>query len=105
MVGGNHADDYTVSFLDCQELQLLYKTLLRVSLVLDSSLKVVGGCRDHCSRLGSLNATSLCELGLREIGVYSAQMESHRRNVSLLIEQCKGTRSLVCQISLEPAII
>ena len=99
-MGGKHTDDYTITFLDCQELQLLYRTLLKVSSVLDSGLEVVEGCKGHCCKLHSLNATALYELSLREIDVFSAQMRSHRRNVRRLIEQCKGTRSLVCQQGL-----
>lgn len=95
-VGGKHPHDYSVSFVDCQELQLLYHTLLKVSLLVDSGIEVVKGCEDHCRRLASLEATVLGERSLAEIAVYSAQMKSHRRDIRRVIEQSKGTSNLVC---------
>lgn len=82
--------------MDCQELQLLYHTLLKVSLLVDSGIEVVKGCEDRCRRLASLEATALGERSLAEIAVYSAQMKSHRRDIRRVIEQSKGTSNLVC---------
>ncbi len=95
-VGGNHPHDYPVSFADCQELQLLHHTLLKALLVVDTGLEVVKGCEDHYRKLASLEAIALCEPSLAEIAVYSAQMESHRRDILRIIEQSKGTSNLVC---------
>jgi len=95
-VGCKHPHDYPVSFVDCQELQLLHHTLLRSSLLVESGLEVVKGCEDHCRKLASWKATTLCESSLAEIAVYSAQMNSHRRDIHRVIEQLKGTSNLVC---------
>lgn len=96
-MGGRHVSDFTISFRDCQELQLLYSALLKLSVILDSCLEVIERNKDHCCKLDSWNATALRESSLREIEFCAAQMESHRRNARRLIEQCKGTRNLVCQ--------
>lgn len=82
--------------MDCQELQLLHHTLLKASLLIDSCLEVVEGCENHCHKLASLEATALCKPSLAEIAIYSAKMQCHRRDIHRVIEQSKGTSSLVC---------
>ena len=95
-VGGKCPLDSSVSFLDCQESQVLYHTLLRVSLVLDSCIEVAKGCEEYFLKLASLDTTILFEPSLTEIKACLAQMKSHRRNIYRVTQQCKGTSRLVC---------
>ena len=89
---------------------MLQNTLLKASFLIDVCSQILKGCENHCRKLASLGATALHEPGLSQIAAYSAQMQSHQRDIKRLLEQSKGTGNLVCltQLSLshhaEPVI-
>lgn len=95
IVGRNFSHDFSVSFQDSQDLQLLRQKLLRTSTVLDSCLEVVKGCEIHCRKLISLNITATGEQSLAEIDVYAKQMQGHRLELHRIIQYSLGTSKLV----------
>lgn len=93
----NHSliNDFSVTLLDSQNLQLLQKKLLRTSSVLDSCLDVLKGCETHCRKLVTLNVASSGEQYLVEIMVYKKQIQGHRRELHRITQQSFGTSKLV----------
>lgn len=97
--------DYSLTFKDCQKLQLLQQNLLRTSRVLGSSLNTVKGCEKYLRKLVALDPTSLGEQCLAEILMYADQIESHCRSITQIIQQSHGTRNLVCMISSDIILV
>ena len=85
-VDRNFTHDYSVTFLDSQNLQLFRQKLLRTSTVLDSCLDVVEGCEAHCRRLISAKITDIGEHCLTEITIYTRQIHYHRRELHGIIQ-------------------
>jgi hypothetical protein len=87
--------DFSVSFQDSQNLQLLRQKLLRTSTVLDSCLEVVKGCEIHCRRLIASGMTAGGEQSLAELEVYKMQMQGHRLDLHRILQYSLGTSKLV----------
>ena len=99
-VDRDFSHDYSVTFLDSQNLQLFRQKLLRTSTVLDSCLDVIKGCEAHCRRLISANRTDIGEHCLTEITIYSRQLPYHRRDLHRIIQYSSGTSKLVCSVHI-----
>jgi len=87
--------DYSVTFLDSQNLQLFRQKLLRTSTVLDSCLNVVQDCEAHCRKLIASKVTDIGEHCLTEITIYTRQIHYHRRELRRIIQYSSGTSKLV----------
>ena len=87
--------DYSVTFLDSQNLQLFRQKLLRTSTVLDSCLDVIKGCEAHCRRLINVKSTDIGEHCLTEITIYTRQINHQSRELHRIIQYSSGTSKLV----------
>ena len=82
--------DYNLAFSDYQQLHLLLKKFLRASSAFESIVEVIGGFKTLCQELQS--AKSQPPMGLN---LLSVQLQSHRRNVSKLVQYLRGTADIV----------
>ena len=103
-VGTAYDQDYTVTFADCQNLQLLRQKLLRTSSVLDSSLDVAKGCANHCLDLVGLKIVASSTQAVAEIENHIEQLKRYRQMIDRIIQQSAGTNHLVRHSYLFPLI-
>ncbi|KAF1990668.1 hypothetical protein K402DRAFT_201327 [Aulographum hederae CBS 113979] len=92
------SEDFTVSFTDCQNLQVLQQKIHKAITVLDCNFDIVRGCLAHCQRLIDSNLTSIGKQALAELETCYKQLEVHRREINRIHECSQGTARLLAQI-------
>ncbi|KAH8745430.1 hypothetical protein F5882DRAFT_446440 [Hyaloscypha sp. PMI_1271] len=91
------ANDYIISFSDCQKLQRRRRILLRTICVLDSCLALSTHLELHHRKL---KASRIIEDDrfLDGIRMYTAQIQMHQRNMRFMIEYIRGTADMLSYI-------
>ncbi|KAK3379117.1 hypothetical protein B0T24DRAFT_610744 [Lasiosphaeria ovina] len=90
--------DYSLTFSDCQKLQLHQKKLLRASSVLDSWSDVIAGLEIHASDLvqdGISLRTCTC---LPEIERIRIEIHYHKRSIARMVRDISGVENLLSMI-------
>ncbi|CAF9914376.1 MAG: hypothetical protein HETSPECPRED_001965 [Heterodermia speciosa] len=98
-VGIDYRHDYSVTFLDCQDLQLLQQKLERTSKVLEANLAVARGCATNLARLTSPCTAKVEALNMADAENSIEQLQSNIRRIRSIIKQSDGISSLDPQLS------
>lgn len=94
-MGVEHRHDYSVTFLDCQDLELLQEKLLMTSKVIDTNLAVARGCAAHIARLVNQHYIQAESFRTMEVENYINQLETSARRIKCTIEQSDRISNLV----------
>ncbi|PMD30987.1 hypothetical protein L207DRAFT_641160 [Hyaloscypha variabilis F] len=97
-VGFNDVHDYSLAFLDCQNLYLLQKKLHQAVTAVDSCLDMIRGCIVHCCELEYNNKAFPYAQFIAKLKMNHANIECHRDSLLNIIEQSNGTAGLLYKI-------
>ena len=84
-----------MTFLDCQDLQLLQEKLLMTSKVIDTNLAVAIGCAAHIARLANQHIPESEYSPILEVESYINQLKTSARRIKCTIEQSDRISYLV----------
>jgi hypothetical protein len=96
-VGTFTPGDYELTFSDVQAIQYLRKQLLKLQAILEASLDIAAGFKDHAIKTSDIGIPNVqVDDGiLSRISIYTAQLRSHCRTVSMLLEHLEGIYKVV----------
>lgn len=92
---GPNQTDYETSFMDCQQLQLLNQKILRTRSILHSDIVVLGQFLSFWSRIQRLQKTGRIMKYDQELRYSMQEMEGQQRRLLRLLQEAKGTASIV----------
>lgn len=90
--------DYTVTFRDAQDLELIRRKLLKASLILKSNADVGRSLSMHVEKVARALQQNETQKSLELFNGYVANLEMHARTVNYLLERLSGTSKLVFHI-------
>ncbi|KAA8895938.1 hypothetical protein FN846DRAFT_967298 [Sphaerosporella brunnea] len=99
-VGRVTPGDFDLTFCHVQAIQKLRKKLLKLQAILDSNMDVAEGFMAHYKeiRVHGIHNSHTDDTTSGTVGMYMAQLRSHRRSVSMLLEYSKGISKVLFQI-------
>ncbi|MCJ1436520.1 hypothetical protein MMC27_005899 [Xylographa pallens] len=97
-VGSTCYLDYTVTFRDAQDLELIRRKLLKTSMILRSNADVGRSLHRYINKLGKAIGPDEILSSLELFDQYTANLEMHTRIVDSLLERLTGTSKLIFHI-------
>ena len=87
--------DYSVTFRDAQDLELVRRKLLKASLILKSNMDVGRRLKAHIEGVMQTLQQSKDPGSLEGLDQYAVSLKMHARIVDSLLERLSGTKKLV----------
>lgn len=97
-VGSTCKLDYSVTFLDAQDLELVRRKLLKASLILRSNADVGRSLKIRVEKVARDLQPSEVQSSLEVFDQYTTDLEMHARIVNSLLDKLSGTSKLVFHI-------
>lgn len=97
-VGSSRRSDYSVTFSDTQNLELIRRRLVKACLILKSNADVGRSWREDMVELGKRVTKVDLQDTLEIIQQYISGLERHARIIDSLLDRLNGTSKLVRQI-------
>ena len=94
-VGSRCKLDYTVTFRDVQDLELIRRKLLKASLILASNADVGRSLNMHIEKVAQALRQNKVPSSLEMLNQVVVDLEMHGRIVRSLLEKLSGTSKLV----------
>lgn len=87
--------DYSVTFRDAQDLKLVWRKLLKASLILRSSVNVERFLKTHIEEVARTLQQSKISGSLEMLNQYAASLEMHARIVNALLKRLSEISKLI----------
>ncbi len=98
--------DYTVTFRDAQDLELIRRKLLKVSLILTSNANVERSLNMYIEKAAQALQQNKTSSSLEMFNQFAVDLEMHKRIVSFLLKKLNETNKLIfdnCSREIETA--
>ncbi|ERF72672.1 hypothetical protein EPUS_09491 [Endocarpon pusillum Z07020] len=96
--------DYTVTFRDVQDLELIRRKLLKAALILASNADVGRSLNAHIGKVAQALQKSEIPSSHEVLDQFAADLEMHAKVVTLLLEKVRGTKHRHEEISLTTSV-